>query len=205
MNRFENYNPIVLPSYRYATFPCKQIFNNENFDNVLKAIGNFYFHKPEAGLNAICTLIRDEINKEWRLNSLKKRVRLKRVSTTQIKTIRRAFIKISNDEEKYVRIPFDVVSIIFFIISLLNRIENQEDSIQNIFAEMDKTCISDYLYKEHTLLFQKNYMKRRNQITDIELQKKYDLLNANLLGRYSIMRCKYFEVDWDNNSLYIIK
>lgn len=201
----ERYNPVVLPTYRYATLPCDKIFQNISFDDILREIGKFYFHQPEAGLNAVCALIRDEINREWRLNGFKKRVRLKRVSTTQIKTIRRAFFKITNGNEKYIRIPFNVVSIIYFIINLLNRIEDENSSIGKHFTAMDKTCISDYLYAKHIEIFKENFDKRKHQLTDVDLIEKYDLLHANLVGQYSIMQKKYSDVDWDNNDEYIIK
>ena len=211
MNRFENYNPIILPTYRYATIPCDTMFINENFDNVLKAIGKFYFHKPEAGLNSICTMIRDEINKEWNLNGFKRRVRLKRVSTTQIKTIRRAFIRISNNNTKFVRIPFDVVSILFFIITLLNKIAKLDKTgegkacAQAFFKEMNRERISVFLYREHMELFEANYVRRRNQLTDDVLIEKYELLYANLLGQYSIMQQMYSQINWNNDTPYIIK
>ena len=201
----EKHNPVILPTYRYATLPCSEIFENLNFDDVLRELGKFYFHQPEAGLNTICTLIRDEINCEWRLNGLKNRFKMKRVSTTQIKTIRRAFFKITNGDEKYIRIPFNVVSIIYFIINLLNRIEDENSSIRKHFIAMNKTCISDYLYPDHTKIFKDNFDKRKNQLTDEELKWKYDLLKANLTGQYSIMQKKYSDVDWNNNSEYIIK
>ncbi len=205
MIQMQNYNPIFLPTYRYATFPCDKIITNFNFDDVLREIGKFYFHRPDAGLNAICSLIRDEINREWRLNGLKKKIRLKRVSTTQIKTIRRSFLKIRNNDEKYVRIPFNVVSIFFFIISLLNRIDNENSSANKYINAMNKTCISDYLYFEHVQIFKKHFDKRKNQLTDKDLIEKYDLLNANLTGQYSLMKLKHEEVDWDNNKEYIIQ
>lgn len=205
MKFLEKYNPVILPTYRYATLPCSEMFQNINFDEILKEIGKFYFHQPEAGLNAVCTLIRDEINREWKLNGYKKRARMKRVSTTQIKTIRRAFFKITSGEEKYIRIPFNVVSILYFIINLLNRIEDENSSIHKYFTLMNKTCISDYLYSKHTKIFRENLVKRKNQLTDEELKCKYDKLNANLTGQYSIMQKKHSDVDWDNGEEYIIK
>lgn len=205
MKYLEKYNPVILSTYRYATMPCGEMFQNVNFDDILREIGKFYFHQPEAGLNAVCTLIRDEINREWKLNGFKKRARMKRVSTTQIKTIRRAFFKITRSDEKYIRIPFNVVSILYFIINLLNRIENGNSSVHRYFTSMDKTCISDYLYSKHTKIFKDNFDKRKNQLTDEELKWKYDILNANLTGQYSIMQKKYSAVDWDNIEEYIIK
>lgn len=205
MKYLDKYNPVILSTYRYATLPCNQIFRNINFDDVLREIGKFYFHQPQAGLNAVCTLIRDEINREWRLNGFKKRARMKRVSTTQIKTIRRAFFSITRGNKSYIRIPFNVVSILFFIINLLNKIEDENASVHKYFVVMDQTCISDYLYSTHTKIFKDNFEKRKNQLTDSDLIEKYNLLNANLTGQYSFMQKKYSDVNWDNNSEYIIK
>ena len=120
--KLENYNAVIFPHYRYATFNCNDLYINKNFDDILRIIGKYHFNVTEIGLNAICSKIRDEINKEWKLNSFKKRIRLKKVSTNQIKSIRREFNKIRNKNEKFIRIPFDVVSILFYIMQLFNKV-----------------------------------------------------------------------------------
>ena len=205
MKLIKEYNPVILPTYRYATFPCDEIFENINFDNILKEIGKHYFHNSEAGLNTICSLIRDEINIKWRLNGFKTRARLKRVSTNQIKTIRRSFLKATNNEEKIIRIPFDAVSILFFIIKMLNSIEKNNSSVEAHIIAMDNETIGDYLYSEHIEIFNDNIDRRLNQLTDAELIDKYKSLRANLTGQYSIMLKNHSEVNWENDDEYRIK
>ncbi|MBQ6265314.1 MAG: hypothetical protein IJJ61_05545 [Clostridia bacterium] len=205
MKLIKEYNPVILPTYRYATFPCDIFFENINFDNILKEIGKHYFHNPEAGLNTICSLIRDEINIKWRLNGFKTRARMKRVSTNQIKTIRHSFIKATNNKEKFIRIPFDAVSILFFIIKMLNSIEKNNPSVEAHIKAMDNETIGDYSYSKHIEIFNDNIDRRLNQLTDAELIDKYKSLRANLTGQYSIMLKNHSEVNWENDDEYRIK
>ena len=199
MKYLDNYCPVILPTYRYVTISCKESVKNNNFDSVLKEIGTHYFHDAEAGVNGICSLIRDEINREWRLNGSKKHQSLKRVTTTQIKTIRRSFSRInSTNEQQFIRIPFDIVPILFFILTLLNGIGSGSPSVNQLFVAMNKVKIGEYLYAEHTKLFEDNYPQRMNQITDPTLQAKYAVLKANLQSPTSIMQQRYSEVNWNN-------
>ncbi len=207
-NKFSQYNVVAFPVYRYATFTCNDRYQNINFDEILQQLGKFYFKQPELGLNAVCSLIRDEINKEWHLNSFKRKIRMKRVSTNQIKTIRRSFLKIHNHNENFIRIPFDVVSILFFIIQLVNRIDDENASIEQIKRELNDVNIGSYLYRYHAQVFEDQYDNvRRDKVRQESrvLFEKYERLQARLTSNQSIMKKKYKEVDWNNASDYVIK
>jgi len=62
--------------YKYAKIHCKDSYTNANFDNILDIIGKYYFHRDDLGINGVCALIKDEINKEWHLNGLRKSIQL---------------------------------------------------------------------------------------------------------------------------------
>ena len=130
---------------------------------------------------------------------------MKRISTNQIKTIRRSFLKVRN-RQNFIRIPFEVVSILFFILQLLNRIENENDVLKHIKNELNNMSIGDYLYQHHTYVFSQEYKVKMNALRDEPFMlAKYQHLEANLIGGYSIMAKRYDEIDWDNANDYIIK
>lgn len=189
MKVFEKYNVVLMPEIRYVTLPCDKLIQNINFDNILKEIGRYYFKKPEASMNRICAMIRDSLNAEWHLN--RRRKRKKRVSATQIKTIRRSFKKITKDGDFFLRIPFDVVPILFYILNLARSIDNENSSIHSIFKEMEKMPIADYLYSYHRDVFSKEFNTRINNITDEVLICRYNKLNGYLTGHLSFMTSNY--------------
>ena len=38
MKLIKEYNPVILPTYRYATFPCDIFFENINFDTIPRLV-----------------------------------------------------------------------------------------------------------------------------------------------------------------------
>ncbi len=205
MRNFQKINVVVFHTYRYATFNCENIYFNTNFDAILKELGKFYFKRPDLGVNGVCSLIKDEINKEWHLNGLKKKVQLKRVSTNQIKTIRRSFHKLRDKDENFIRIPFNVVPIFFFILSLLKQIDNENSNVNKLIQSMNFNTIGEYIYDYHMQIFKTNYKKRVALLTDPALKNKYLTLEANLIGFHTIMNKYFRDIEWDKKESYIIK
>ncbi len=205
MRKIDSYCFVINPTIRYATFACDEIFLNLNFDDLLRDIGKYYFKKPNVGLNGICSLIKDEINREWHLNKLRKSIRRKKVSTTQIKTIRRSFVKINNSNEKYIRIPFDVVSILFFILTILKRIDDNNFNKEKYVRIMNEKTIGTYLYERHTDIFSREYDNRIMHLSDPLLIEKYKTLSSLLTGYNTFMNHYFDDIDWNNSSEYKIK
>lgn len=208
MSRAEKYNFVIFPIYRYATIYCDQSYFNDNFEEILKILGKHYFNEPSLGTDGICSRIKDKINREWHLNGLKKSTHQKRVSTNQIKTIRRTFQKLRDKEQNYIRLPFSVVPILFFILNLLNSIpvaelDNSEKKFINTFANSGKT-IKEMLYDFHANIFTKEYNIFYSNLSDEKLKNKFQKLYANLTNRLSIMNCTYRNVNWNDLSQYII-
>ena len=199
MSNTREYNFVLSPLRKYATFPCNEAFVNKNFDGILLDLGKYYFHRPDAKENQICSLIKDELNKEWHLNRI--RNYKKRVSTSQIKSIRRSFNRLVSNTT-HVRIPFDVVPILFYILSLYKSIDSENATIQTKKNAMNNIKIGDYLYKEHTKIFNDQYNSRMQQITEPELIQKYIRLEANLNYCDSIMKTTYGSIQWNNINTY---
>ena len=193
------YSIIPFSLYKYATIPCSKAFVNVNFDNILLTLGKYCFNEPNATLDRVCALIRDRINSEWHLN--RKRKSKKKVSATQIKSIRRSFNRLIS-KDYFVRIPFDVVPILFFILSLLKSIDNENADIQKHINNMNQLEVGQYLYKEHTEIYNRERLNRIAHITDPSLLQKYERLDANLNEYLSIMRKHYNEINWYNLDQY---
>lgn len=205
MEKLDTYSFTIYPNLRYAEFLCKDKIFNTNFDELLMDIGKYYYKKTDIGVNRICALIRDEINKEWHLNKLRKRIQLKKVSATQIKTIRRSFLKINDSNQNYIRIPFDVVSILFYIIKILYSIDNENFDKNKYINAMNKTKISQYLYKEHTRIFKEQYLNKINCLSDRALIEKYNRLYSMLTGFDSFLSHPFKDIDWNKSNQYVIK
>ena len=199
MSNTREYNFVLSPLRKYATFPCNEAFVNKNFDGILLDLGKYYFHRPDAKENQICSLIKDELNKEWHLNRI--RNYKKRVSTAQIKSIRRSFNRLVSNTT-HVRIPFDVVPILFYILSLYKSIDSDNATIQTRINAMNVVKIGDYLYSDHTIIFNSVYPTRKPQITETELIEKYKRLDANLNHDDSIMRITYNDIKWNSIDTY---
>lgn len=208
MKMLQKYNVIVYPAYRYVTLDCDGVYFNDNFDIMLKIIGNHYWDEDGIGTDKICSLIKDEINKEWHLNGFKKSVQKKRISTNQIKAIRRSFKRVCNRNRHFIRIPFHSVPIIFFILNMLNKIPVEELSVDEekyLLAMVNKsTTVGNFLFKFHITLFDENYRNLLYHISDSELLSLYDTLNANLHDSKSVMNCSYSQVNWDQLDQYVI-
>lgn len=193
------YSVVPFSLYKYATIPCSEAFINVNFDNILLTLGKYCFNEPNATPNRVCALLRDRINSEWHLN--RKRKSKKKISATQIKSVRRSFNRLIS-HDTFVRIPFDVVPIFFFILSLLKSIDNENADIQKYINDMNKLEIGQYLYKNHTEIFNNEMDNRVAHITDRDLINKYNRLNANLNEYHSIMKKHYNEIEWHNIHQY---
>lgn len=204
MEMFQEYHLDVFHRNRYATFPCDNIkpYINENFDDLLLLLGKYYFERPDLGVNGVCSLIKDEINKEWNLNGLRKKYQLIRVTTSQVKSIRRSFSKINDRSQKFVRIPFNVTSIFFFILMLLARIDKHYST--TFIDILNRETLGDYLYKYHIDVFEDMYLPRVNALTDEELRQKYRTLYADLSAYNAFMRKHFSDLRWVDTT-YIIK
>ena len=136
----KNVDVVLFPIRRYATLECPKIIANNNFDDILRKIGKFYYNLPDdISLNRICSIIKDEINKKWHLNRLRKRAQFKNVTTNQIKSIRFSYTKLMGGPN-YIRIPFNVVPILFFILYIYKK---------TYLNNYEEDCIGNYFYKEH--------------------------------------------------------
>lgn len=207
MGKMEEYNLVIYPTYRYVTLNCNQDYLNTEFDKILKILGKYYFNKPALGTDGICSLIKDKINQEWHLNSLKKSIQQKRVSSNQVKTIRRAFRRIKDKNQHFIRIPFSVVPILFFILNLLHSIpisELNDDEKQFMDSLTNGNEIRKCLYNYHTSVFFKKYSIIMSNITDEELKDKYQRLYANLTDKSSVINNTYSEIKWIELTQYII-
>lgn len=209
MNFLQNYSMVIYPAYSYVTIDCNVEYFNDNFDKMLKVIGKHYWADDSIGTDKICSLIKDKINHDWKLNGFKKSVQKKRVSTNQVKAIRRSFQRICNHKKKIIRIPFHSVSIIFFILDMLHRIPIGElsaderryvDALANSFQTVGET-----FFQFHTALFNNDYKNFLFHIDDLELIDLYNTLYANLNDRSSVMRCRYDLIAWNRLNQYIIK
>lgn len=208
MGMIEEYNLVIYPSYRYVTLNCEQNYFNMEFDKILSIIGRHYFNKPSLGADGICSLIKDKINQEWHLNSLKKSIQQKRVSSNQVKTIRRAFRRIKDRNQYFIRIPFSVVPILFFILNLLHSIpvsELNDDEKKFINFLSNGNEIRKCLYDYHTGIFLNKYSTIMLSIADEELRDKYQRLYANLTYTSSVVNKTFGEINWAELAQYIIR
>lgn len=207
MRMLHNYNVIVYPANRYVTLGCDDVYFNANFDIMLKIISNHYWDEENIGTDKICSLIRDKINREWHLNGFKKSVQKKRISTNQIKAIRRSFQRVCN-RTHFIRIPFHSVPIIFFILNMLNNIPVDELSMEEReflnAMNNDTSTVGVFLFEFHTALFDKNYRNIVYNLHDFELIDLYNTLHANLHNPTSVMNCSYSQVNWEELEQYVI-
>lgn len=192
----KNTNFVFFPIQRYATINCEEKIININFDEVLREIGKFYFKLPDdVGLNRICSMIKDKINKTWHLNRLRKRAKFKNVTTNQIKSIRHSFNKLRNNAD-YIRIPFNVVSILFFIICMyVSQTENPNFEQTN--KKVEEENIGDYFYKEHLETARNNLLPKAAIISDPSLAGKYTTLYNDLTNIGSLMEKHFSDIDWN--------
>lgn len=205
MPEFGEYNLAVYSIYKYVKLTCKDRYFNENFDKLLLIIGKCYFNKPDKGVNGVCSLIRDEINKEWHLNGLRKSKQLKKVTTKQIKTIRRSFRAIGNKNENYICVPFNVISIFFFILHLFKLIDDEILEKKEYMRSMKDDTIKEFLYKYHSKIFKKEYDNIIFHLTEEKLIKNYNELYANLEEYESFFNDTYSNIDWNKLSKYAIR
>lgn len=205
MEILQEYHVDALHRNRYATFLCddREIYINQNFDTLLLLLGKYYFHRPDLGINGVCSLIKDEINKEWNLNGLRKKFQLKRVTTNQIKSIRRSFRKVGNSAQKFVRIPFNVASIFFFILMLVARIENDTSECVSLIRMLDNQTIGNCLYNYYITIFEEKSLARINALTNENLKQKYRTLEAHLCGYNAFMKKKYSDLRWGDTTFVI--
>lgn len=201
----QKYGIVTFPKQCYVKCPCGGQYENVNFDDILREIGRYYFHQPEVGLDGICALIRDEINKEWHLNGLRKSIQLKRVTASQIKSIRRSFCEITDTEKYFVRVPFDVVSIFYFILTLLSRIDNEYSEANEYIRVMNQISIVEYLYKYHLEAFNNIIADKIENLPLGVLREKHQKVKANLTDYYTFMRSNFRNIPWDDLDAYIIK
>lgn len=205
MKKQHEYNVVVFPHYRYATLDCSEQYTNVHFDECLALIAKYYFKDMSAGPNHTCTLIRDEINSEWHLNGFRASIRRKRVSTNQIKTIRRSFNKLKNKEENFVRLPFDVVPIFFFIMSLLAQISEESGVAKEFISRMNVDNVRNYIYPYQSEVFRQQYETYMNNLTDPVLRAKFMQLHANLFGPDTFMIHRFSEIVWNDIEQYRIR
>lgn len=201
MSYFESYNLVLFSQNRYVKLPCKKPFTNDNFDVILQEIGKLHYKNPDASVNRVCALLRDEINNAWHLNRL--RNSKKKVSSNQIKSIRRSFNCLGNSAENFIRIPFDVASIIFFILNIVKSIDTPASIIHQYIEAMNQSSISDVLYYNHTKIFYSEYNTRIAHISDdAMLTQKYQRLHANLDGPYTFMSHTFSDLSKHNSADY---
>lgn len=206
MEILHEYHVDAFHRNRYATFPCEysELFINDNFDKLLRLLGRAYFNRPDLGVNGVCSLVKDEINKEWHLNGMRKKFQLKRVTTNQIKSIRRTFRKINDASSYFIRIPFNVASILFFILMMLARISNEYNECAALKRTLDCETIGAYLYRNHIEIFEKKSLARINALTNEELKQKYRTLDAHLCGYNAITKKHFSDLKWED-STFVIK
>lgn len=205
MNGIEEYSFVMLPIYRYVTIPCDEKYQNKNFDELLLLIGRYYFKNPSLGINRVCALIKDEINAEWHLNRLRKSIQRKKITTMQVKSVRRSFSRIHDAGQQFIRIPFNIVPIFFYILSLLSQISEENLAAYEFASRMNTCIIGDYLYNYHTKEFVKKYPIYSKRISDKSLVGKYLKLNSNLTGPQSFMQHYFKDIQWNKLDSYIIK
>ena len=191
-------------NYVYANIPTRLNIENINFDKLLSCIGKYYYHEDNMSINRICARISEDLNREWRLNKFRKRK--KRVSVQQIKSIRHSFIKMGQKDKYVVRIPFNVVSIFFYIMSLYFQIaQTQDGSISDeIMGLLHKQSVGNIFYRNHCDAFNSVYINRRHFLNDRTLVDKYELLYAELTRPDSFFCKQYSKIKWENCKKYII-
>lgn len=185
----KNVNAVLFPIRRYATLECPKIIANNNFDDILRKIGKFYYNLPDdISLNRICSIIKDEINKKWHLNRLRKRAQFKNVTTNQIKSIRFSYTKLMGGPN-YIRIPFNVVPILFFILYIYKK---------TYLNNYEEDCIGNYFYKEHRHTAIIKLPPMIAIVGDPVLALKYNTLLNDLNGNNSLLDMYLSDLAWDD-------
>ena len=185
----KNVNVVLFPIRRYATLECPKIIANNNFDDILRKIGKFYYNLPDdISLNRICSIIKDEINKKWHLNRLRKRAQFKNVTTNQIKSIRFSYTKLMGGPN-YIRIPFNVVPILFFILYIYKK---------TYLNNYEEDCIGNYFYKEHRHTAIIKLPPMIAIVGDPVLALKYNTLLNDLNGNNSLLDMYLSDLAWDD-------
>lgn len=185
----KNVNVVLFPIRRYATLECPKIITNNNFDDILRKIGKFYYNLPDdISLNRICSIIKDEINKKWHLNRLRKRAQFKNVTTNQIKSIRFSYTKLMGGAN-YIRIPFNVVPILFFILYIYKK---------TYLNNYEEDCIGNYFYKEHRHTAIIKLPPMIAIVGDPALALKYNTLLNDLNGNNSLLDMYLSDLAWDD-------
>lgn len=187
--------------YKYATFNCEKAFSNDSFDALLIEIGKYCFDEKTGNYHSICRLIQASINKDWHLNKLRRRS--KKVSIRQIKTIRHSFKKVGKDEQ-YIRIPFDVIPIFFYILSLAKSIDSENSNVHSIINKLNEKAIGNGIYKKHIEIFEFGFYNRVENLNDQNLKEKYKILYSQLLGSDAFMRKKFNQINWNDSEQYKI-
>lgn len=205
----ERFCVVLFPEYRYAKliFEKNIDYHNKIFDDILYYIGKYYYRIPGCSLNDVCRLIKKEINQKWKLNKIRKIKQGKHVSITQIKTIRYSF-GVKKKKSSYILIPFHISSILVFILSLFNSI-NEHEEMDNDLIKLKKTIkkSSIYLstYKFHVDEFMHQYRDLVNSLSDDKLISKYNYLEGQFSDRNAVIKKGYEEIDWNHIENYKIK
>jgi len=118
--------------------------------------------------------------------------------------MRRSFREIKNKEQYYVRLPFDAVPILFFILYLFNCVDENCDKKRYIIRCMGNNPIIEFMYIFHSSAFLNDYKKVTKDL-EKNLLDKYKKLHSNLTETDSIMNCNYNEIDWGKLNDYAIK
>ncbi len=191
--------------YKYLYIYCDNCFTNSEFARVLKLIGAYGLEErfevsDNASFNQICSALSKQINHDLRLNGFRKRIKQSRVSKNQIKAILCSFINPTNGKS-FVKIPFNVVPIFFYIICLLRTIVDAHH-LNDYRDEFKLKTINEFFYTAHYKLFVKKMGEFAN-VTDPVYQERLDRLNQNLTGEHTFMNCKYKAIEWHHNHHYI--
>lgn len=185
---------VIFPTYQYAKLNCDEYIVNINFDMILREIGTYYYKlNSEASLNKICSLIKDTINTTWHLNRVRKRLQLKNVTTNQIKAIRHSFYRKKSDTH-FVRIPFNVISIIFFILYMYNSIDSPNQ--KNTINYMKNDSIGTYLYNEFINVALLELPPKIAITTNTVLNDKLKKLLIDIKQINSLLNKRFNDITW---------
>lgn len=205
----ERFCIVPFPEYRYAKLYLENTtdYNNHLFDNILYYIGKYYYRIPNCSINEVCRSIKKDINHKWKLNKIRKIKQGKHVSITQIKTIRYSFYTTKN-KRSYILIPFHITSILVYIMSLFNSINEREESDYDLIQlkrRVEELSIYMSTYKFHADEFIEQYNDIIDTLSDVELITKYNYLEGQFTDNYSVIKLDYEEIDWNNIDNYKIQ
>ena len=205
----ERFCIVPFPEYRYAKLYLENTsdYNNHLFDNILDYIGKYYYRIPNCSINEVCRSIKKDINHKWKLNKIRKIKQGKHVSIKQIKTIRYSFYTTKN-KRPYILIPFHISSILVYIMSLFNSINEHEESDYDLIQlkrRVEELSIYMSTYKFHADKFIEQYKNIIDTLSDVELITKYNYLEGQFTDNYSVIKLDYEEIDWNNIDNYKIE